>query len=480
MDRIKKVDHIMTKLFNVVLKQEEKAIKESFAKDLSIREIHTLVAIEKGKEKTMSQVAVVLNIQLSTLTTSINRLVKKGYVERFRINRDRRIVKIRLTAKGEQALTEHEEFHKKMIGDALQNLSTEEIDRFVQSLNHIGKFLDMQLTNPLRNKQDYQLGPISLGNQEIPVGIIQGGMSVGVAGKNLALAVAEEGGLGVISAVAIGFRQKEYEKDPVATDTAQLEKVVKETLEEGAQKGIKGAIGVNIPYSTPCYGEYVKAAIRGGIKIIISGAGLPLMLPGYCQGADVALIPVVSSLRATEIILKKWEKNYGKRPDAFIFENSLAGGQLGYREEQLERAQSEMYKNIREIKETIGETPLIVAGGIGKREDGEYAFIFGADGVQMGSRFVTTTACDAPWEVKETYLNSTENDVTMIKMDNGLVCRVLNTPLVQKNPRGIPDVTQALIQGAQGNLDQGLFLCGSKVHEQKKIEEVSDIFREFL
>ena len=103
MDNVKKINDILVNLFNVVLKLEEKAIKESTRRDLSITELHTLVAIGEGKSKTMSQVAASLKINVSTLTAPVNRLVKKGYVKRERSEKDRRVVFIQLTNKGRMA-----------------------------------------------------------------------------------------------------------------------------------------------------------------------------------------------------------------------------------------------------------------------------------------------------------------------------------------------------------------------------------------
>ena len=91
---VKKVNDILVNLFNMVLELEEQAVTESSSKDLSITEIHTLVAIGKGRPKTMTHVANLLGIKVSTLTIAINKLVKKGYVERLRDEQDRRIVRI--------------------------------------------------------------------------------------------------------------------------------------------------------------------------------------------------------------------------------------------------------------------------------------------------------------------------------------------------------------------------------------------------
>ncbi|AIY80984.1 marR family protein [Clostridium botulinum 202F] len=93
------VNEILVELFNDILQIEEQTIKEGVISDLSITEIHTIEAIGMYKKRTMSEVAQDLKITVGTLTTAINKLIKKGYVERSRIEEDRRVVLIALTKK---------------------------------------------------------------------------------------------------------------------------------------------------------------------------------------------------------------------------------------------------------------------------------------------------------------------------------------------------------------------------------------------
>ena len=144
MDTVKKINEILVSLFNSVLKMEEKALQNSTNLNLSITEIQTLEAIGTGKPKTMTQVAGALKISVGTLTVAINKLVKKGYVERSRVSEDRRIVKIRLTDTGRAAVEEHEAFHDSMVREAIADLTEEEALRFVQSIDNINQFFQMQ------------------------------------------------------------------------------------------------------------------------------------------------------------------------------------------------------------------------------------------------------------------------------------------------------------------------------------------------
>ena len=120
---VRKINDILVNLYNLVLKLEEDAIrKDSSHNNVSIKEVHTLVAIGTGRPKTMTHVANILGINVSTLTIAINRLVKKGYVKRLRDEKDRRIVKVELTEDGISAVRAHEEFHIRMISEAVAGM----------------------------------------------------------------------------------------------------------------------------------------------------------------------------------------------------------------------------------------------------------------------------------------------------------------------------------------------------------------------
>jgi len=136
----------MATLFNNVLKVEESVMKKSRIHNLSVSEIHTLEAIGQGAAKTMTHVADALKINISTLTAAINKLVTKGYVNRFRIPEDRRMVMVELSEIGSRAVREHEAFHLAMIRKALSQLSSEETEKFIESLQNVNEFMLMRLT----------------------------------------------------------------------------------------------------------------------------------------------------------------------------------------------------------------------------------------------------------------------------------------------------------------------------------------------
>lgn len=134
------INELLVQLFNDILQIEEKSLREGVISDLSITEIHTIEAIGMYAEKSMSEVAQILKITVGTLTTAINKLIKKEYVERKRIEEDRRVVLVKLTKKGKLAYRIHEKFHHDMVNTAIDGLSDEEERILISSLNKINNF----------------------------------------------------------------------------------------------------------------------------------------------------------------------------------------------------------------------------------------------------------------------------------------------------------------------------------------------------
>ena len=154
MNNVRRLNNILSQLYSNVIKVEETVMKKSKAQNLSVTEIHTLEAIGRGEAKTMTHVADALKINVSTLTAAINKLVTKGYVDRFRIPEDRRIVKVALTEAGERAVREHEAFHFVFVKEALSQLSPEETERLIESLENVHEILLMRIA---KNKQKSEL-----------------------------------------------------------------------------------------------------------------------------------------------------------------------------------------------------------------------------------------------------------------------------------------------------------------------------------
>jgi len=492
LDKSERLSNILVTLFNNILKMEEAILRQSDNHNLSITETHTLEAIGEGNQKTMTHVAATLKISVSTLTAAINKLVAKGYVNRFRAPEDKRVVRIELTETGVSAVRQQETLRLAILNDALSHLSPEEADKFISSLEHINEVMVTRRVNPIRQKE------ISL----TPDRIYQGGMSIGISMSRLAAAVAIQGGVGVIAALHAGFNEEDFETNPVEANTRALRRHIQEALAAVRTAGGKGLIGINLPSIAAHYETYIRTALEAGAQVIISGGGVPTALPGICKNRDIKLVPVVSSARAASVIIRNWAKKHNRAPDAIIFQGPFAGGHLGYNEARLGPASENFYTMIAAIKAELENCPdcaLIVGGGIYNKQDAQRVLACGADGVQIGSRFVTAKECDAPDAFKQAYWNCEEDDIAVIQNMTGMMDRVIRNKLIERLQTGrIPIrscdgclstchrldapycLKEVLVLAARGDTENGLLFCGSKTHKADKIETVQDIFDEFL
>ncbi len=134
------VNELLVETFNDILQIEQKALKEGVLNDLSITEIHTIDAIGMYECRTMTEVAQELKITLGTLTAAINKLLKKGYVDRKRGEEDRRSVMIALTRKGKLAFRIHVQFHSEMVKATIDGLNEEEEEILIKSLEKLNIF----------------------------------------------------------------------------------------------------------------------------------------------------------------------------------------------------------------------------------------------------------------------------------------------------------------------------------------------------
>jgi len=258
-------------------------------------------------------------------------------------------------------------------------------------------------------KSDSVLKPLIIKGKSIRVPIVQGGMGVGVSLHPLAMAVAREGGLGIVSSACLDRLVSKRTGKKVNTYEAAYEEV-------SLAKSEKGFAGINIMGAlVKDFNDSVKGAIDAGADAIISGAGLPLSLPAIQPPKDTALIPIVSSARALDIICKKWEK-LGYRPDAVVLEGPLAGGHLGFRIDQVELESNRLENLFPPVKDTakkFGDFPVIVAGGIYTHGDIVQFMEMGADGVQMGTRFLATEESSATSAYKAAVIEAKKDDIVV-------------------------------------------------------------------
>lgn len=140
MDNRKLLNELLVELFNYILLLEERNLKVHGLKKLSITEIHIIEAIHKVKVPSMTEVAQKLMVTVGTLSTSVNRLIQKGFVTSRRSEQDRRVVLLSLTQKGEAALKIHDDFHEKMIDNILENTKFNEDELLINSLQKLMDF----------------------------------------------------------------------------------------------------------------------------------------------------------------------------------------------------------------------------------------------------------------------------------------------------------------------------------------------------
>lgn len=340
----------------------------------------------------------------------------------------------------------------------------------------------------------------TIGELKIKIPVIQGGMGIGISLSGLAAAVANEGGVGVISAVGIGMLEKNYARDFINANIRALKREI-----NVAREKTSGVIGVNIMVALTNFSDLVKTAIAEKADIIFSGAGLPLNLPSFLtKGSRTKLVPIVSSGRAAALICNKWKAVYNYLPDAIVVEGPKAGGHLGFKREQLDNPEYALEKLVPEVVSQVklfeekfnANIPVIAAGGIYSGSDIKEIMELGATGVQLGTRFVTTHECDASDGFKQTYINSIESDIEIIQSPVGMPGRAIRNEFINKINRGEKrpvkcpykclktcDIEKtpycifaALMSAMKGNFFNGYAFAGSNAWRTSKIISVKETF----
>ena len=137
------VNRFLVEVFNEILKTEEAALAGAH-KDLSLRELHLIEevcrAVDEERDNRATAIAAAQRVTAGTLTTAVSLLEKKGYLERRRDERDKRVVRIVPTAKAREADARHAKFHEEMVADILGTLSEEETAVFVRALGSVAAF----------------------------------------------------------------------------------------------------------------------------------------------------------------------------------------------------------------------------------------------------------------------------------------------------------------------------------------------------
>lgn len=344
--------------------------------------------------------------------------------------------------------------------------------------------------------------PLKFGELVARVPIIQGGMGVGVSLSGLASAVAERGGVGVISAAMIGIHEPDVRKDCSGANTRALTNEIR-----AAREKTKGVLGVNLMVALTHFADLMKTSVKEGIDVIFAGAGLPLDLPKFLtEGSKTKLVPIVSSARAAKIITKKWLSRFNYLPDGFVVEGPMAGGHLGFKAEELddpdfslEKLVPEVIEAVRPFAEEAGRPiPVIAAGGVYTGADIRKYLDMGAAGVQMGTRFVATEECDADQAFKDAYVKAGKEDLTVIKSPVGMPGRALKNTFLddvekgERKPFKCPYhclhtcdveaspycISLALVSAKKGLLDRGFAFAGANAWRVEEITTVKGLIDE--
>lgn len=343
------------------------------------------------------------------------------------------------------------------------------------------------------------MNSLKIGNLTAKVPIIQGGMGVGISLSGLASAVANEGGVGVISCAGLGLIYRHTAKDYMEACIIGLREEIKKAREKSS-----GLIGVNIMMALTNFGDMVKTSIAEKVDIIFAGAGLPMDLPKYRTPECVTkLVPIVSSARAAKIICEKWKTLYDYLPDLVVVEGPKAGGHLGFKTNQIEDPNfsleilvPQVVKEVAYFEEKYNqEIPVIAAGGIYTGEDMYKIMQLGAKGVQIASKFVTTHECDANIRFKETYINAKEDQVELIQSPVGMPGRAIKGPFLEKVKQGLTApkscpydclhtcdykkvpycIIVTLYKAYLGEMDKGYAFAGNNAYRATKISSVKEI-----
>ena len=310
-----------------------------------------------------------------------------------------------------------------------------------------------------------KLPELKIGSFIAKIPIIQGGMSIRVSTSALAIPVAECGGIGTIGGSGI----------PVPELQEDIRK---------AKKATKGVIAVNIMYAMKDFYELVMGSIEAGADMIITGAGF---------SRDVFKIGKTAQ--------------YPHRVDRFFTGLGHDGGKAGRcccycrggRGWGTPGNRDIVARPFPPIRKVVSKIPLIAAGGITDGfEMAEMMDKYGADGVQIASRFVLSKECSVSQAFKETYLNAREEDIVLVSSPVGMPGRAVKTPFVEKMLKGEDIsadkcmykclkkcnykycISERLTAAFKGDVTNGLVFSGANTFKMKEILSVQEIFDNFV
>lgn len=280
-----------------------------------------------------------------------------------------------------------------------------------------------------------------IGKYTIEKPIIQGGMGVGISWDQLAGNVSLEGGLGVISTVGTGiYNNREYAERTAGKGNRPYEAInfysytaLQKIFDNAREICGDRPLAANVLYAQSDYNRVVEDACKAGANMIITGAGLPLTMPEAAKDyPDVALVPIVSTAKALKILCRRWKKTHNRLPDAVIVEGPLSGGHQGFKYDECFMPENQLEAILPPVVEEAknwGSMPIIAAGGVWDHDDIQKMLDLGADGVQMGTRFIGTVECDTSEEMKQMIIEADEDDIKLFKSPVGYPARGVKSQL---------------------------------------------------
>ena len=285
--------------------------------------------------------------------------------------------------------------------------------------------------------------------------IFQGGMAW-IAESTLASAVSNAGGLGIIAG---GSAPIDYLREQIRRCKSLTDK----------------PFGVNIMLMSPNAEELAQLVIEEGVPVVTTGAGNPGKFMAAWKEAGVKVIPVVPSVA----LAKRMERSGA---DAVIAEGTESGGHIG---------ENTTMCLVPQVVDAV-EIPVLAAGGIADGRGIAASFMLGAEGVQVGTRFLAADECQVNPVYKELVVKAKDTDSVVTGRYTGHPCRNVKTKFSKMlangekdgslTPEQFEEVTLGSLRKAvqDGNLDEGSFLCGAIAGMVKEVKPCKDIIEEMF
>ena len=285
--------------------------------------------------------------------------------------------------------------------------------------------------------------------------LIQGGMAW-IAEHTLASAVSNAGGVGLIAG---GSAPIDYLRDQIRTCKTETDK----------------PFGVNIMLMSPNADDLAQLVIDEDVKIVTTGAGNPGKYMAAWKQAGIKVIPVV----ATVALAKRMEK---AGADAVVAEGTESGGHIG---------ENTTMCLVPQVVDAV-EIPVIAAGGIADGRGVAASFMLGAEGVQIGTRFLASEECQINPTFKELVLKAKDTDNVVTGRTTGHPCRNIKTKFSKMlakgendgtlTPEKFEEITLGSLRKAveDGNVEEGSFLCGLIAGMINEVKPCSEIVKEIM